>query len=114
MSLTKQQHSLGPTDIAPISIGTFIAMNGTRVDAPRTIFHLLGKKITPRFLRSGGAAPLASHEFGRIKARGAGEMKISAKNMAIWGRKAVPRAAFGLFSGLYAIARPPYTAPSLF
>ena len=36
------------------------------------------------------------------------------KKMAIWGRKAVPRATFGLFSGLYAIARPPYTAPSLF
>jgi hypothetical protein len=42
-----------------------------------TIFHLLGKKYPPRFLRSGGAAPLASHEFGRIKARGAGEIKIS-------------------------------------
>jgi hypothetical protein len=36
------------------------------------------------------------------------------KKMAIWGRKAVPKATFGLFSGLYAIARLPYTAPSLF
>jgi hypothetical protein len=76
----------------------FCVKNSERpATSPCTIFHLLGKKLTPRFLRSGGAAPLASHEPGRIKARGAGEVNIWAKKWPFGVEKQCPRPHLGCF-----------------